>query len=204
MSDYDINFEGIMPVIVQDFESKDVLTLGYMNYEAYRKSVETGLMHYYSRSKKRIRMKGEASGNIQEIKDIMIDCDNDSLLFFVKQTGSACHLGTKSCFRETGTRAIESNIDYSMEVLLDLEALINGTMENPRHNSYTTELFESGEENIKKKVGEEAVETILAQGKDRVIYETADLFYHLLVYLSYEGIKLSDIMNELSKRKMKD
>ena len=203
MSDYDLKFEGIMPVIVQDFETRKVLTLGYMNEEAYRKSIETGLMHYYSRSKQRIRMKGEASGNIQEIKDIMIDCDGDSLLFLVGQKGPACHLGTKSCFREFGKPAGRSDIDYSMEVLLELESLIDKIRKNPRQNSYTTELFESGEENIKKKVGEEAVEAILAQGRDRIIYETADLFYHLLVYLSYEEVKLSDIMNELSKRRKK-
>ncbi len=201
MSDYDLKFEGLMPVVVQDSETKEVLTLAYMDEAAYKKSMETGLMHYYSRSKQRVRMKGEASGNIQEIKDVMIDCDNDSLLFLVKQKGAACHLGTKSCFREIGTPAVAGNINYSLEVLLELESLIAKTKNTPRKNSYTTELFESGEENIKKKVGEEAVETILAQGKDRIVYETADLLYHLLVFLSYENIKLSDIMDELSKRR---
>lgn len=201
MSDYDLKFEGLMPVVVQDSETKEVLTLAYMDGEAYRKSMETGLMHYYSRSKQRVRMKGEASGNIQEIKDVMIDCDNDSLLFLVKQKGAACHLGTKSCFREIGTPAVAGNINYSLEVLIELESLIAKTKNTPRKNSYTTELFESGEENIKKKVGEEAVESILAQGKDRIVYETADLLYHLLVFLSYENIKLSDIMDELSKRR---
>lgn len=201
MSDYDLKFEGLMPVVVQDSETKEVLTLAYMDEEAYRKSMETGLMHYYSRSKQRVRMKGETSGNIQEIKDVMIDCDNDSLLFLVKQKGAACHLGTKSCFREIGTPAVAGNINYSLEVLIELESLIAKTKNTPRKNSYTTELFESGEENIKKKVGEEAVESILAQGKDRIVYETADLLYHLLVFLSYENIKLSDIMDELSKRR---
>ncbi|WMT52412.1 bifunctional phosphoribosyl-AMP cyclohydrolase/phosphoribosyl-ATP diphosphatase HisIE [Ferroplasma acidiphilum] len=201
MSDYDLKFEGLMPVVVQDSETKEVLTLAYMDEEAYKKSMETGLMHYYSRSKQRVRMKGEASGNIQEIKDVMIDCDNDSLLFLVKQKGAACHLGTKSCFREIGTPVVAGNINYSLEVLLELESLIAKTKNTPRKNSYTTELFESGEENIKKKVGEEAVESILAQGKDRIVYETADLLYHLLVFLSYENIKLSDIMDELSKRR---
>ncbi|WP_276935401.1 bifunctional phosphoribosyl-AMP cyclohydrolase/phosphoribosyl-ATP diphosphatase HisIE [Ferroplasma acidiphilum] len=201
MSDYDLKFEGLMPVVVQDSETKEVLTLAYMDEEAYRKSMETGLMHYYSRSKQRVRMKGEASGNIQEIKDVMIDCDNDSLLFMVKQKGAACHLGTKSCFREIGTPVVAGNINYSLEVLIELESLIAKTKNTPRKNSYTTELFESGEENIKKKVGEEAVESILAQGKDRIVYETADLLYHLLVFLSYENIKLSDIMDELSKRR---
>jgi phosphoribosyl-ATP pyrophosphohydrolase/phosphoribosyl-AMP cyclohydrolase len=203
MLDYNFNFDGIIPVVVQDYDTKDVLTLGYMNNEAYEKSMETGLMHYYSRSKQRIRMKGETSGNIQKIREVMVDCDGDSLLFQVEQKGSACHLGTKSCFREIGTPEPVANIDYSMEVLLDLEELVNRTKNTPRKNSYTTELFNSGEENIRKKVGEEAVETVLAQGRDRIIYETADLMYHLTVYLAYEGIKFSDIMNELSRRNKK-
>jgi phosphoribosyl-ATP pyrophosphohydrolase/phosphoribosyl-AMP cyclohydrolase len=201
MLDYNLKINGIMPVIVQEIETKEVLTLAYMNQEAYKKSIETGLMHYYSRSKNRIRMKGEASGNTQEIKDIMIDCDNDSLLFLVKQKGSACHLGTKSCFRESGTVPKISDIDYSMEVLIELESLILQRKKEPKLNSYTSELFESGGENIKKKVGEEAIESILAQGKDRIIYETADLLYHLLVYLSFEDIKLSEVMNKLSRRR---
>ena len=203
MLDYNFNFDGIIPVVVQDYDTKDVLTLGYMNKEAYEKSMETGLMHYYSRSKQRIRMKGETSGNIQKIREVMVDCDGDSLLFQVEQKGSACHLGTKSCFREIGTPEPVGNIDYSMEILLDLEELVNRTKNKPRNNSYTTELFNSGEENIRKKVGEEAVETVLAQGRDRIIYETADLMYHLTVYLAYEGIKFSDIMNELSRRNKK-
>ena len=203
MSDYNFDFDGIIPVVVQDYGTREVLTLGYMNKEAYRKSMETGLMHYYSRSKQRIRMKGETSGNIQKIREVMVDCDSDSFLFFVDQKGSACHLGTKSCFRKIGTSVSVSTIDYSLEVLLDLEELVNRTKEKPRNNSYTTELFDSGEENIRKKVGEEAVETILAHGKGRIIYETADLMYHLTVYLAYEGIKYSDIMNELSKRNKK-
>jgi phosphoribosyl-ATP pyrophosphohydrolase/phosphoribosyl-AMP cyclohydrolase len=203
MLDYKLDFNGIMPVVVQDYSTGEVLTLGYMNKEAYQKSIETGLMHYYSRNKQRIRMKGETSGNIQKIIDVMVDCDNDSLLFRVDQRGSACHLGTRSCFRKIGTTEPVGNIDYSMEVLLDLEELVNMTRDHPRDNSYTTELFNSGEENIRKKVGEEAVETVLAQGKDRIIYETADLMYHLTVYLAYEGIKFSDIMNELSRRNKK-
>lgn len=203
MSEYNFDFDGILPVIVQDYSNREVLTLGYMNREAYEKSMETGLMHYYSRSKQRIRMKGEASGNTQKIREVMVDCDGDSLLFLVDQKGSACHLGTRSCFRKIGTPAPVGNIDYSMEVLLELEELVNRTKYTPRNNSYTTELFNSGEENIRKKVGEEAVETVLAEGRERIIYETADLIYHLTVYLAYEGIKFADIMNELSRRNKK-
>ncbi len=203
MSGYDLKFDenGLIPVIVQDYENNEVLTLGYMNSEAFNRSLETGYVHYYSRSKKRIRMKGEVSGNTQTIKDIMIDCDSDTLLIKVDQKGSACHLGNRSCFRNLDEKANKNYIDYSLEVLLNLENLIYKTKETPRENSYTTYLFNSGEENIRKKVGEEAVETILAKTNDRIIYETSDLLYHLLVYLSYNNIKISDIMNELNKRK---
>ncbi|MEM0139201.1 MAG: bifunctional phosphoribosyl-AMP cyclohydrolase/phosphoribosyl-ATP diphosphatase HisIE [Ferroplasma sp.] len=200
MSEFNLKSGEIIPVVIQDFKNGEVLTLGYMNEEAFEKSIDTGFVHYYSRSKKRIRMKGEVSGNTQLIKKIMLDCDGDALLIKVIQKGSACHLGTRSCFREIDTEPAQGNIDYSLEVLLNLQDLIYKTKNEPRKDSYTTELFESGEENIKKKVGEEAVETILAQGKDRIVYETADLFYHLLVYLSYNNIRLEDIMNELEKR----
>ncbi len=203
MSEFNLNFgNGVIPVIVQDSESNQVLTLAYMNESALKKSMETGYAHYYSLSKKRIRMKGEASGNTQKIVDIYPDCENNSLLIKVEQNGDACHTGNKSCFyRKLGEQAKNAkNIDYSMEIMLELEKLIYETKENPREDSYTTYLFNSGEENIKKKVGEEAVEAILAQGKDRIIYETSDLLYHLLVFLSFEKIRIGEIMNELSKR----
>ncbi len=204
MLDYNIKIDGIMPVIVQDYENNEVLTLGYINKEAYDKSMETGYMHYYSRSKKRIRMKGEASGNVQTIKEVKLDCDGDALLIKVIQKGPACHLGTRSCFQNIDAKPNYSNINYSLETLLDLQELIYNTKEKPRENSYTSELFASGEENIRKKVGEEAVETVLAQGKERIIYETADLLYHLLVFLSYNNIKIEEVMNELDRRnKMK-
>ncbi len=203
MSGYDLKFDenSLIPVIIQDYDNNEVLTLGYMDINAFNKSIETGYVHYYSRSKERIRIKGEVSGNTQEIKNIMIDCDNDSLLIKVIQKGNACHLGNKSCFRNLDEKINKNYIDYSLEVLLNLEDLIYKTKENPRENSYTTYLFNSGEENIRKKVGEEAVETILAKTNDRIIYETSDLLYHLLVYLSYNNIKIYDIMNELNKRK---
>lgn len=203
MSGYDLKFDenGLIPVIIQDYENNEILTLGYMNNEAFNKSIETGYVHYYSRSKNRIRIKGEVSGNTQKIKDIMIDCDNDTLLIKVIQNGYACHTGNRSCFRNLNEKINVNYIDYSLEILLNLEDLIYKTKEKPRENSYTTYLFNSGEENIRKKVGEEAIETILAKTNDRIIYETSDLLYHLLVYLSYNNIKLSDIMNELNKRK---
>ena len=203
MSEYNLNFvDGLIPVVVQDYKSGDVLTLAYMNKEALDLSLKTGYAHYYSRSKNRIRMKGEASGNTQKIIEIQPDCENNSLLLLVDQKGPACHTGNKTCFyRKLGEpQHIKEKIDYSLDFILDLENIINETKKHPRENSYTTELFKSGEENIKKKVGEEAVESVLAQGRDRIIYEVADLMYHLLVYLSYEDIKFSDIVAELSRR----
>ena len=193
---------GVVPVVVQD-EDGVVLTLGYMNRESLKKTLETGYMHYYSRSKGRVRMKGEVSGNVQEVKNVKIDCDNDALLITVKQRGVACHTGNYSCFyRELGKpeRYIDMSI-YSLEILKILEDVVKDRKINPKDNSYTSYLFEKGEEEIKKKIGEEAVEVILAEGKERIVYEVSDLIYHIIVYLVFKGIELKDVMKELSRRR---
>ncbi len=193
---------GIVPVIIRD-TNKEVLTLGYMNREALEKTLETGLVHYYSRSKKRIRMKGEVSGNVQKVKEIKVDCDNDALLITVEQKGAACHTGHYSCFyRKLGEpESSKNNIDYSLNVLKELEITIKKRKENMPEGSYTASLFREGKEKIYKKFGEEAVEVIVAETKNRIIYETADLLYHLLVLLSFNEITLSEVMNELNSRR---
>ncbi len=194
--------DGLVPVIVQN-EKKEVLTFAYMNKESLEKTLKTKNMFYYSKSKNRIRMKGEVSGNIQIFEEVYIDCDNDALLFIVNQKGSACHLGTKSCFRKTDEKIISNNekIDYSLEILKELEALINERKNNPQEKSYTNDLFKKGKERILKKFGEEAVEVITATKREDLIYETADMMYHLLVLLSFENIPLSEIMKELKRRR---
>ncbi|PNR96351.1 bifunctional phosphoribosyl-AMP cyclohydrolase/phosphoribosyl-ATP diphosphatase HisIE [Petrotoga olearia] len=192
---------GLIPVIVQDLDG-EVLTLGYMNKEALNKTLETRYVHYYSRSKERIRMKGETSGNYQKLKEVYVDCDNDTLLLKVDQTGPACHLGTKSCFRkiEQIDKVPESNIDYSLDFLNQLKEIIKDRKKNPKEGSYTTYLFNEGKEKIYKKFGEEAVEVLVAPNRERTIYETADMIYHLLVLLTYEGIDIAEVVQELKKR----
>jgi phosphoribosyl-ATP pyrophosphohydrolase/phosphoribosyl-AMP cyclohydrolase len=197
--------DGLVPVIVQNLDG-EVLTLGYMNKEALNKTLQTKLVHYYSRSKNRIRMKGETSGNYQKLNQVYIDCDNDTLLLKVEQVGVACHLGTKSCFREIEklNNFQESNIDYSLDILNELKEVIKDRKNNPKDGSYTSYLFKEGKEKIYKKFGEEAVEILVAPTKERIIYETADMIYHLLVLLAYEGIELGEIMQELKKRHKED
>jgi phosphoribosyl-ATP pyrophosphohydrolase/phosphoribosyl-AMP cyclohydrolase len=192
---------GLIPVIVQGLDG-DVLTLGYTDKEALSKTLETGYVHYYSRSKERIRMKGETSGNYQKLKEVYVDCDNDTLLLKVDQTGPACHLGTKSCFRklEQIDKLPESNIDYSLDFLNQLKEIIKDRKKNPKEGSYTTYLFNEGKEKIYKKFGEEAVEVLVAPNRERTIYETADMIYHLLVLLTYEGIDIGEVVQELKKR----
>ncbi len=194
---------GIIPVVVQDTNGT-VLTLGYVNKEALKMSLESGLMHYFSRSKERIRMKGEVSGNIQKIKNIKIDCDNDALLVTVEQKGAACHTGNYSCFyRELGEMdsSEHASIDYSLNILKELEHTVNSRKKLLPKNSYTSSLFKEGREKIYKKFGEEAIEVLVAETKERIIYETADMLYHLLVLLSYNEITLKEIMNELARRR---
>ena len=192
----------IVPVIVQSVDG-EVLTLAYMNEEALRKTLETGYAHYYSRSQKRIRMKGEVSGNVQKVKEIKIDCDNDALLLIVEQVGVACHTGNRSCFyRKLGEPEREvGGIDYSLRILRELEEVIKQRKENPKEGSYTSKLFKEGKEKIYKKFGEEAVEVLVAEERERIIYETADLLYHLLVLLAYNGISLGEVMKELRRRR---
>ena len=214
MSDYDIDemldkidwqkCGGLVPVVVQESSGK-VLTLAYMNRDALKHTVKTGYAHYYSRSKKRVRMKGEVSGNVQRVKEIFVDCDNDALLLKVDQKGVACHTGHKSCFYKKLGEVDEAEgsdgLDYSLVILKELEEIVRDRKEHPRKNSYTSTLFESGRERICKKVGEEAVEVIVARNREELVREVADLLYHLIVLLVHDGIELSEVMKELRGRR---
>ncbi|ANF23555.1 bifunctional phosphoribosyl-AMP cyclohydrolase/phosphoribosyl-ATP diphosphatase HisIE [Thermococcus piezophilus] len=200
-----VNWEksnGIVPVVVQSTEG-DVLTLAYMNREALKKTLETGYAYYYSRSQDRIRMKGEVSGNVQLVKEIRVDCDNDALLLIVEPKGPACHTGNYSCFyRKLGEpERIAEEIDYSLTILRELEELIKQRKEKLLDGSYTSKLFAEGKEKIYKKFGEEAIEVLVAEDRERIIYETADMLYHLLVLLAYNDISLGEIMTELRRRR---
>lgn len=194
--------DGLVPTIAQSSEGK-VLTLAYMDAEAFRLTLSTGYGHYYSRSKKRIRKKGEVSGNTQEVKEIRIDCDEDALLLVVDQQGPACHTGEESCFyRQLGEPEVEEGrVDYSLNILKELEELVKNRKKSRPEDSYTADLFRKGSEEIRKKVGEEAVEVVVSPNEEAMVAETADLLYHLLVLLRDRGIELGEVMAELEERR---
>ncbi|MFP4201954.1 MAG: bifunctional phosphoribosyl-AMP cyclohydrolase/phosphoribosyl-ATP diphosphatase HisIE [Candidatus Acetothermia bacterium] len=194
--------DGLIPAIAQSSEG-NVLTLAYMDEEALELTLSTGYGHYYSRSKKRIRKKGEVSGNTQEVREVRIDCDGDALLLVVDQNGPACHTGEESCFyRKLGAPKVEeSSLDYSLNVLKELEELVRSRNESRPEDSYTAELFRKGSGNIRRKVGEEAVEVVVSSNRQELISETADLLYHLLVLLRDQGVELAEVMAKLEERR---
>ncbi|MBS3764903.1 bifunctional phosphoribosyl-AMP cyclohydrolase/phosphoribosyl-ATP diphosphatase HisIE [Candidatus Bipolaricaulota bacterium] len=201
-STIDWSEDGLIPAIAQSSEG-DVLTLAYMDEEALRLTLSTGYGHYYSRSKARIRKKGEVSGNTQEVKEIRVDCDEDALLLVVDQQGPACHTGEDSCFyRQLGEPEVEKgSIDYSLNVLKELEEVVKNRKESRPEDSYTADLFREGSEKIRKKVGEEAIEVVVSPNEENLVAETADLLYHLLVLLRDRGIELGEVMAKLEERR---
>lgn len=206
---------GLVPVVVQDHATGEVLMLAYMNKEAFEKTSETGMMHYWSRSRKRLWLKGETSGHFQHVKSMSLDCDGDALLAKVDQTAVACHTGNYSCFyRESAAETQKGAADLpacaancpedKASILMELYGVIADRKLHPKEGSYTNYLFEKGLDKILKKVGEETAEVIIAaknRSGEEVRYETADLIYHLCVLLVECGIKLDDIYDELKSRR---
>ncbi|HOJ93157.1 MAG TPA: bifunctional phosphoribosyl-AMP cyclohydrolase/phosphoribosyl-ATP diphosphatase HisIE [Dictyoglomaceae bacterium] len=187
--------KGLIPVIVQDYKTGRVLMLAYMNEEALRKTVETKEAWYFSRSRNVLWHKGETSGHFQKVLDIAVDCDNDTLLLLVEQIGVACHTGNFSCFYRSW-KGGESFLFY-------LENFLKDRKEKLPEGSYTANLFREGKDRILQKLGEEAIETIIAgmnENKDRFIYEASDLFYHFLLAMIQDETSLKDIIEELIKR----
>ena len=197
---------GLIPVIVQDRGSGQVLMLAYANKDALQKTIDTGNSHFWSRSREKLWMKGEESGNIQEIRDIYYDCDMDTILYLVAQTGVTCHTGEESCFYrslDTDKKAPKFGSSNSNKTLDDVYAVIEDRKKNPKEGSYVSGLFDKGLDKILKKIGEEAGETIIGaknEDKKEIIYETADLWFHSLITLSYFGITPNDIFEELGRR----
>jgi len=217
--DFKYNEQGLIPAIVQDYQTKDVLMVAYVNEESLNLSLKKGETVFYSRSRQELWHKGETSGNIQEIKEIYYDCDQDTILFMVDPAGPACHTGETSCFyrkiaedteakvkkmmeMQQGAQSIEA--DFETEKVVDfLYDLILSRKEEMPEGSYTTYLFEEGIDKILKKVGEESAEVIIASKNEpdqELIYEASDLVYHMLVLLAERGIKLDQIREELKKR----
>ena len=192
------NGNGLVPVIVQHYTTNTVLMLGYMNEEAFLKTKELGKATFYSRSKKRLWTKGETSGNFLLVKDILIDCDNDTILLKANPLGPTCHTGNDTCFNEV--------IKIKNDFLYQLEEIILDRKNNPTDKSYTASLFEKGTNKIAQKVGEEAVETVIEAMDNNIELlkeETSDLLYHLLVLLAEKNISLNDISEVLRKRHSK-
>ena len=194
----ELDFEkmnGLIPAIIQDNYTQKVLMLGFMNKEAYEKTMETGKVTFFSRTKNRLWTKGEESGNFLHVVSVKADCDNDTLLIMVHPEGPVCHKGTDTCWGEEN----EQDIMF----LKELQDFIDRRRQEMPEKSYTTSLFNSGVNKMAQKVGEEAVETILeaCNGTDeRLIYEGADLLYHLIVLLTYKGYRIEDLARELKER----
>lgn len=194
---------GLIPAIVVDAVTKQVLTLAYMNRESLQISMDKGLTCFWSRSRRQLWLKGETSGHYQHIVSIDTDCDRDALVVKVEPDGPACHLGTTSCFEYPVWQSDERD-EFSLEILMEL---IRGRKAEKKEGSYTTYLFEKGLDKILKKVGEECTEVIIAgkaEDKKETIYEIADLTYHVMVLMIEAGISLEDIHRELASRHVID
>ena len=195
--------KGLIPAVVVDAVTKEVLTLAYMNKESLEISMEKGLTCFWSRSRQELWLKGETSGNYQHIVSITADCDKDALTILVEKDGPACHLGTNSCFNNKLWESDEKS-EFSLDSLMKL---IEGRKTDKKEGSYTTYLFEKGIDKILKKVGEECTEVIIAakaDDKKETIYEISDLCYHVMVLMIEMGISLEDIHKELASRHVID
>ena len=193
-----VDFEkcgGLVPAIVQDAVTRKVLMMGYMNEESLQKTIDTGLVTFFSRSRQKLWTKGEESGNFLKLVDIKSDCDQDTLLAQAHPQGPTCHTGTDTCWGEKN----DSDINF----LSFLQDFIDDRYKNMPEGSYTTSLFKKGVNKMAQKVGEEAVETIIEANngsKEKLAYEASDLLYHLIVLLTSQGLRIEDIAAELQKR----
>ncbi|MBQ4430297.1 MAG: bifunctional phosphoribosyl-AMP cyclohydrolase/phosphoribosyl-ATP diphosphatase HisIE [Synergistaceae bacterium] len=196
--------KGLIPAIVVNDDSGDVLMMAYMNRESLRISLERKLTCFWSRSRQELWLKGETSGNYQHIRRIMTDCDRDTLLVYVKPDGPACHLGNESCFMDDVMPREEK--EHERFTLCGLMELIKGRKSERVEGSYTSYLFEKGLDKILKKIGEESSEVIIAAKNDRkeTVYEISDLVYHLLVLMAEMNIDIKDIILELASRHVID
>lgn len=194
-----IDFEkgnGLIPAIIQDIDTRKVLMLGYMNKDAYEQTLQTKKVTFFSRSRNCLWVKGETSGNYLHLKEIKCDCDNDALLILVKPEGPVCHKGTDTCWGENNER-------NALAFLSELQDFINDRKQKMPENSYTTSLFKDGINRIAQKVGEEALETVIEAvngTNERLVYEGADLLYHLIVLLAEKNLRIENLAQELESR----
>ncbi|CAM2923992.1 bifunctional phosphoribosyl-AMP cyclohydrolase/phosphoribosyl-ATP diphosphatase HisIE [Vibrio neptunius] len=189
--------DGLVPAIVQDFQSSQVLMMGYMNQDALAKTGETGQVTFFSRTKQRLWTKGETSGNVLQLVNMQLDCDNDTLLVKVNPIGPTCHLGNTTCW------GVDPQEESQMVWLHQLEQLLAARKSADPDSSYTANLYSRGTKRISQKVGEEGVEVALAAtsgDKAELVCESADLVYHLLVLLQDQGLSINDVINKLKER----
>jgi len=202
-----VNFEkgnGLVPAIVQDASNDRVLMQGYMNEEALRLTLSSGRTHFWSRTKGRIWMKGEESGHHSLVQNAILDCDNDAILFKVQQIGPVCHTGEESCFYKPIKP--EEALEVDAKIIERIFEVVKERIRNPTQKSYVSRLTAKGEDAVLQKIGEEAVEIVLAAKEDNpkeITHEAADVLFHILVLFAQKGIKLSSIFEELERRHKK-
>ena len=201
-SDFKLNSDGMVTVVVQDYKTNEVLMVAYMNEEAYSRTVETGKMTYFSRSRQELWLKGETSGHYQYVKSLTADCDLDTILAKVSQVGAACHTGNYSCFFNELVKK-EYDETNPLKVFEDVFAVIKDRKIHPKEGSYTNYLFEKGIDKILKKLGEEATEIVIAAknpNPDEIKYEISDFLYHMMVLMVDKGVTWEEITTELAQR----
>lgn len=202
-SDFKLNNDGMVPVVVQDYITSEVLMVAYMNEEAYENTLRTGKMTYYSRSRNELWLKGATSGHFQYVKSLTADCDMDTILAKVSQVGAACHTGARSCFfNEVVKKDYEENSN-PLKVFEDVFAVIKDRKVNPKEGSYTNYLFDKGVDKILKKLGEEATEIVIAAknpNPNEIKYEISDFLYHMMVLMAEKEVTWEEITEELAKR----
>lgn len=201
-SELKLNSDGMIPVVVQDYKTNEVLMVAYMNEEAFEHTVKSGMMTYYSRSRQQLWVKGETSGHYQYVKSLAVDCDKDTLLAKVEQIGAACHTGNRTCFYQ---QIVGSDYDAKnpLQVFQSVYNTILDRKQNPKEGSYTNYLFDKGIDKILKKVGEEATEIVIAAknpNAEEIKYEISDFLYHVMVLMVEKGVTWEDIVNELADR----
>lgn len=197
------NSDGMVPVIVQDYKTDAVLMLAYMNKEAYEKTLSTGKMTYWSRSRDELWIKGDTSGHYQYVKSLTADCDKDTILAKVSQVGAACHTGSYSCFFNSIMEKEDAKTSNPLKVFEDVFAVIQDRKVNPKEGSYTNYLFDKGIDKILKKLGEEATEIVIAAknpNPNEIKYEISDFLYHMMVLMAEKGITWEEIIEDLAKR----
>lgn len=197
---------GLIPAVVQNIETNEVLMVAYMNADTIKQTLETGRATFWSRSRQEVWVKGDTSGNYMYVKEVRVDCDCDCLVVLVNPAGPACHTGNRSCFFrkiEDGKLVEDAKEQTKTDVFAREQAVVMDRKEHPEEGSYTNYLFDKGEDKILKKVGEEAAEVVIAgknRDKDEISYETADLIYHLTVMLVDNGMNWEDIYKEMERR----